>query len=307
MALLESAIGGVAVTVIEQGIKAGGFVGKQLKAAYKETQLNQAVNAYVKRYENRHCQVKVMPGLMKEPLPLEDIYTAVKLLDDKSIRYFAAIDDLEQTYREKGRRSFSASEAERLDGIAVANEEPLLMVLGGPGIGKSTFLRKIGLETLKKDGQIQRDCIPVLIELKELRDEAVDLKQKIAAEFEICGFPEAAAFTEASLQQGKLLVLLDGLDEVPTKNLNWVMGHIEDFVDAHDQNAFVASCRIAAYQGNQGTCFQRFTDVTLAEFDDEQIEQFIRRWFRSELDQEAGTADKGTDLLKGDKRCKPSL
>jgi predicted NACHT family NTPase len=28
----------------------------------------------------------------------------------------------------------------------------------------------------------------------------------------------------------------------------------------------------------------------LAEFDDEQIEQFIRRWFRSDLEQEAGTA-----------------
>jgi predicted NACHT family NTPase len=122
------------------------------------------------------------------------------------------------------------------------------MVLGGPGIGKSTFLRKIGLETLKKEGQIQRDCIPVLIELKELRDETIDLKQKIAAEFEICGFPEATAFTDASLQQGKLLLLLDGLDEVPTNNLNRVIEHIEDFVDAHDQNAFVSSCRIAAYR-----------------------------------------------------------
>ncbi|MEM6521501.1 MAG: NACHT domain-containing protein [Cyanobacteria bacterium P01_C01_bin.70] len=188
--------------------------------------------------------------------------------------------------------------------MVVANAEQYLMVLGGPGIGKSTFLRKIGLEALKPQSdetkQIQRDCIPVLIELKEFRDDTVDLKQKIADEFDTCGFPEAEAFTEASLAQGKLLVLLDGLDEVPTRNLNTVIKHIEDFVDAHDQNAFVASCRIAAYRSSQGTFFNRFTDVTLAEFDDEQIEQFIRRWFCSQLDREAGTADRYWDLLQKD-------
>lgn len=31
-----------------------------------------------------------MPGLMKEPFSLESIYTDVKLLDDRSIRAFAA-------------------------------------------------------------------------------------------------------------------------------------------------------------------------------------------------------------------------
>ncbi|MEL6398150.1 MAG: NACHT domain-containing protein [Cyanobacteria bacterium J06626_4] len=304
MAFWESAISGIAVTIVEQSIKAGGWVGNQMKKAYQDTQqwqrLDQANKDYVQRYEKRHCQVKMMPGLMKEPLPLEDIYTAVKLLDDDSIGAFIRVDDLEETYRAKGRRSFGRDEGERQDGIPVANAEPYLMVLGGPGIGKSTFLRKIGLEALKKDGQIKRDCIPVLIELKELRDETVDLKQKLVAEFETCGFPAAAAFTAASLEQGKLLVLLDGLDEVPTRNLNTVIEHIEDFVDAHDQNTFVASCRIAAYRGSQGTFFQRFTDVTLAEFDDEQIEQFIRRWFRSELDQQTGTADKYWELLQKD-------
>ena len=304
MALLESAIGGIAGTVIETAIKTGGAVANQIKGAYTETQAKQkaiaAAQNYVQRYEANQCQVKVMPGLMKEPLPLEDIYTAVKLLNDESIQYFAAVDDLEATYRAKGRRSFGSSESPRQDGIQVANAEQYLMVLGGPGIGKSTFLRKIGLEALRKNGQIQRDCIPVLIELKELRDEDVDLKQKIAAEFATCGFPEAEAFTEASLAQGRLLVLLDGLDEVPTQNLNRVVEHIEKFVDAHSTNAFVASCRIAAYRGSHGTFFKRFTDVTLAEFDDEQIEQFIRRWFRSDLDLESGTADKYWELLQKD-------
>ena len=137
----------------------------------------------------------------------------------------------------------------------------------------------------------------MLIDLKEMRDTTIDLKEKIAAEFKVCGFPEAEAFTEASLAQGKLLVLLDGLDEVPTQNLSWVVKHIEDFVDTYDNNSFIASCRIAAYKG---LFFQRFKDVTLAEFDDEQIEQFIHRWFRSRQDLEASIADKYWELLKRD-------
>ena len=303
MALFESAIGGIAVKILETIFKAGDAVADQIKGSYNETQAKQraivAAQNYVQRYEKRHCQIKVMPGLMKEPLPLEEIYTAVKLLDDQNVHCFVGLDDLEESYRTKGQRSFGQSD-NRQDGMFFADQEQYLMVLGDPGIGKSTFLRKIGLEALKQGGQIQRDCIPVLIELKEFRDETCDLKQKITAEFETCGFPEAVAFTEASLEQGKLMILLDGLDEVPTSNLNRVIEHIENFVDAHDSNTFVASCRIAAYRSSQGVYFQRFTDVTLAEFDDEQIEQFIRRWFNSELDRSAGTAGSYWALLKKD-------
>ena len=269
---------------------------QEYNKAEAETKLLTASNGYVQRYEKRHGQIKIMPGLMKEPLPLESIYTAVKLLDDRSLRYFASPDDLEQAYREAGRRGLQVSSDERLDGMAIANQKQYLMVLGSPGVGKSTFLRKLGLEALKRAGQIQRQCVPVFIELKEFKEETLDLKGAIAQEFETCGFPAAAEFTAKMLDQGKLLVLLDGLDEVPTRDFNRAISHIEDFVDQYDNNAFVSSCRIAAYKAS----FQRFTDVTIAEFDDEQIEQFIQLWFNSELDQQAGIAQKYWKLLQQD-------
>ena len=164
MALLESAIGGIAVSVLDTAFKAGGAVAKQIKGAYDETQATQkaltAVHNYVQRYEKRHCQVKVMPGLMKEPLPLEDIYTAVKLLNDDGIGAFSGVDALEATYRAKEGRGVGQDEGERPDGIPVANAEPYLMVLGGPGIGKSTILLQAaaafarnGLKTIYVSGE----------------------------------------------------------------------------------------------------------------------------------------------------------
>lgn len=91
-----------------------------------------------------------------------------------------------------------------------------------------------------------------------------------------------------------MLILLDGLDEVPVKRETFVVEQIRDFCDRHSLNRFVTSCRIAAYRGG----FNRFADVTMAEFDDEQIEQFINRWFSSELDIKEETAQKFWNILQ---------
>jgi phage terminase Nu1 subunit (DNA packaging protein) len=298
MPLIESAIGGIAVSVFDKLWGAGIFTFGLFKKARdkKEAvkQIETAAEEYVNKYFNRHGQVKVMPGLMKEPLPLDDIYTVVKILDDDGRSCFATIENLERAYREFGKRSFQFWSKERHDGVNIANKRQYLMVLGGPGAGKSTFLRKLGLEALKKNGQIEKRCIPVFIELKSLKNEEIDLLKVIAQEFRICGFPQPEKFTEEALKDGKLLVLLDGLDEVPANNVNQVIGCIEDFVDRYDRNCFVASCRIAAYRSS----FRSFTDVTLAEFDDEQIQQFINRWFHSEIDQQNATSKKYWKLLQ---------
>ncbi|KAM3115658.1 NACHT domain-containing protein, partial [Phormidesmis sp. 146-33] len=129
-------------------------------------------------------------------------------------------------------------------------------------------------------GTYKHDCIPVFIDLKEFNTGEIDIEKTIAKEFRICGFPSPEESTQKLLQQGKLLVLLDGLDEVATGRMNEAISQIQNFVDAHKQNRYIASCRVAAYRHN----FRLFTDVAMADFDDGQIKQFIDNWFRSEPD-----------------------
>ena len=276
--MLESVISGIAVPVFEQLWKAGGKVAGQIREGQEDVRkvenVIKASREYHDKYISRHGQMKIMPGLMKDPVPLDSIYTAVKFLDERSRRYFATPEDLERLYREQGERGFQAA-GRRHDGISIAKDKQYLMVLGGPGIGKSTFLRKLGLEALKgteftriqkqtksqKLNSIKRSLIPVLIELKAFRGETIDLAAVIAKEFEICGFPDAKEFTKLSLEQGKLLLLLDGLDEVPTRNMNRVIEQIEAFATQYDKNTFVASCRTAAYRSS----FSQFSDVTIAD------------------------------------------
>jgi hypothetical protein len=96
------------------------------------------------------------------------------------------------------------------------------------------------------------------------------------------------------LDKGKLLILLDGLDEVPAQQLNQTINQIQNFADQYKQNRFIASCRTAAYQSR----FRQFVDVVMADFDDSQIKQFIVNWFHSEEDNQSGTAQSCWKLLQ---------
>jgi predicted NACHT family NTPase len=230
-------------------------------------------------YQKRYGILKVLG--MREPVKLESVYTAVQFLDNEAIRSFESIENLEQIYRQTNKRKFQSQDKGKQEGIKVANEKQYLMVLGGPGAGKSTFLRKMGLEALKgKRGGFKHGCIPVFIELKRFTSSDINIENFIAEEFRICGFPDPNKFTAKALEEGKLLILLDGLDEVPTKNLTNIINHIQYFVDIYDKNRFISSCRVAAYRHN----FRQFTDVAMADFDDIQIEKFINNWFSSKPD-----------------------
>lgn len=133
-----------------------------------------------------------------------------------------------------------------------------------------------------------------MLELKRFNSDQVDLISAIAEEFTHFGFPSTPEFTTKALESGKLLVLLDGLDEVPNQFTNSVMNAIDNLVTKYEKNHFIASCRIAAYRSN----FQHdFKVIELADFDDKQIQQFITNWFSTELDTQSQTAEKCWETL----------
>jgi len=265
-------------SVWEGGGKAAAWMGGGLNDA-KKALIFRAGEKYVENYSTRHGILKVLG--MREPVTLESVYAAVQFLDDRALQRFESVEALEDTYRLAAGRSFQGRDCPKQEGLKVANDKQYLMVLGGPGAGKSTFLRRMGLEALKgAKGAYRAICIPVFVDLKLFNKGEINIEKIIAEEFCICGFPSPEESTQKLLQQGKLLVLLDGLDEVATDRMNEAISQIQNFVDAHKQNRYIASCRVAAPRHN----FRLFTDVAMADFDDAQIKQFIDNWFRREPD-----------------------
>ncbi|WNG37436.1 hypothetical protein F0U61_29935 [Archangium violaceum] len=282
--------------------------------AYQDA-IHQGMQQYARNFLERHGKVKVLG--MTEPIPLRDIYTAAQIVSPRALRGYRTTDDLQEMFLQQGRRGFFLVDRQKTKrlGLELANEEQFLNVLGAPGAGKSTFLRRLGVEALlprrtwsdtfrqalglepgraeAETSTYNHNCLPVLIELRRFRTDELHLPRLVQNELSIYGLPESARLAETLLSDGRLLLLLDGLDELPGDRLDDAIAHLRDFTDRYADNRFVTSCRTAFYKDY----FPRFTDVLLADFDDEQIGSFVRNWFRSAEDRQLGTSEEFLRLL----------
>lgn len=99
----------------------------------------------------------------------------------------------------------------------------------------------MGLEALKrKKVEYRHSTIPLFLELRKIKAEKIDrqlLETKIAQQFDHCGLPESAECTAKFLEQGRLLILLDGLDEVPTELKPWFVNGLSPTLSQHGDNS----------------------------------------------------------------------
>jgi len=187
-----------------------------------KSQTISARETYKRKYYSLYGKIRLFG--MSQEVNLEEIYTSVKFLDELTTQAkFGSLDALRKNYSEQGKRRFQTGECQSLKGSDVANKYPFLYVLGNPGAGKSTFLRRVGLEALKGDeGTYQHDCIPVMIELKKFNKVRVDLIAAITEELSNFSFPSQQKVIANFLNKGKLLLLFDGLDEVSKEKFNMI-------------------------------------------------------------------------------------
>jgi predicted NACHT family NTPase len=226
--------------------------------------------------QKRCGQMRVLD--MTRPIDLDTIYTDVNVLQDITGRRRVGLAELLQrcSLEEFDRLGFAHAWAERRSGLEAVEEFDKLMLLGKPGAGKTTFLKR--LATLCNQGEFQKHRVPIFITLKDFGDSAEKpgLLPYISQWLREVGVQESQAI-EQILGQGRGLLLLDGLDEVSERTTQQVLQEIDSFSNRFSQNAFVVSCRIAAKEFT----FQQFTDVEVADFNDEQIANFASRWFQA--------------------------
>ncbi|HEY9730166.1 MAG TPA: NACHT domain-containing NTPase [Chroococcales cyanobacterium] len=215
-------------------------------------------------------------------LPLREIYIDVNILETLPHQRWLEIDDLlegfDPTQDNVDRIGLNPIAKARLPGLDAVAKYPKLMLLGKPGTGKTTFLKYLALASIQ--GLVQPQRIPVFFWLKYFVESAKDingdflsLQDYIYQEFASCGLSLAEA--ESLLDRGKLLILLDGLDEVPESDRNKLLKQINRLSQTYYRNHFIITSRIAA----QPYRFPGFTEVELANFTSQQIESFAQKFF----------------------------
>jgi hypothetical protein len=193
-----------------------------------------------------------------------------------------------------------SSESEQVDAYGAIAQYRRLMVTGIPGSGKTMLLRHVVLSYGKGHlNGLENRPVPILLELHRLRDlELTEEKliTEIVEAFKRNQFPNADRFVRHSLQSGKLMLLLDGLDEVNDRVRPVLVQRISDLLKSC---RLIVTCRTAVYKNE----FANETDQTLEvlEFTDQQMRRFLDAW-RREI-----PAGKSIDQLLQTLRDRPQI
>ena len=173
---------------------------------------------------------------------------------------------------------------------------PVAIILGTPGSGKTTFLRWVAyhlVDTLLSSGPSSLTngsaptWIPILIQTNDYADrltkEPVTLRQFLIIQLSEV-HPNASAKVLDALEHGRCLVLFDGLDEglgpfvrrrVISSIHSFIIDHAVEDPQTHRTNNFIVTSRIADYEPE---AFARYAHYTLLDLDDQQIEHFLAKW-----------------------------
>lgn len=224
---------------------------------------------------------------MTQPIGLSTIYTDVNILKKVTAITRREISELIGgcSPEEFDRASLGGVREHRVDGLETVLEKRQLMILGRPGSGKTTFLKRVAM--LCNAGNFLSDLVPVFVSLKEFSETVNQpgLLNFISGYF--TGAKKALELTmsqvEQLLEQGKALVLLDGLDEVLEEDQDRLIKEIRDFSLKYDSCHIVVTCRIAAKE----YVFEQFTEAEIADFSPDQIENFVQGWFGAKAPEKA--------------------
>ena len=213
---------------------------------------------------------------MSQPIGLNDIYTNVNILETIISRRRLGIADLLQACDSTDFNRFGIGRIteERVPGLTAVEKHSKLIVLGKPGSGKTTFLKYLAIQC--SWDKFRGRSVPIFITLKEFAETEgrPSLKEYITQFFDNSGV--LAVEVEQLLSCGRVMVLLDGLDEVRLEDNRRVINQIRDFNNRFHLNQLLVTCRIAAREYS----FDKFTEVEVVDFDYQQIAIFAHKWFQ---------------------------
>jgi len=163
-----------------------------------------------------------------------------------------------------------------------------LALIGAPGSGKSTLLRHIALLLARrnKKSKSKRTLprLPILLFLRShakaiAADPHLDLPALISSSEVVKGMGQAppTGWFARQLDKGRCIVLLDGLDEVASRDVRLILvDWLDRQIKTHGRNLFVVTSRPYGYRDNP---LSSVHTLTVRPFSSEQVRRFVSNWY----------------------------
>lgn len=190
-----------------------------------------------------------------------------------------------------------------------SREKHRLVILGDPGSGKSSLIRYLALRWANIADRTMRDTqpIPLVIELGAYARWDCAGKKGIVRYLEegpVWHEWPSGLLAQLLAQPGRIVLLLDGLDEVFDPQLREeVVNDIQRFSTEHAQTPIMLTSRIVGYQ-SQRLRDAEFQHFMLQDLDTAQIDTFLERWHDQTFDDPAQAATKHERLKKAIRESK---
>lgn len=146
------------------------------------------------------------------------------------------------------------------------------VVRGDPGAGKTTMLRHLAAQLAReRDSRL----VPIFQSLSVLMRSGQFLLERLERSMRRTGHRGLAAVLDQEGEKGRLLLLLDGLDEVGAEVREEAEGVIRQLADRWPKSTIVVSTRPIGYRRFSSSFFE----LQLLPLDKDRQQEFLARWF----------------------------
>lgn len=195
-----------------------------------------------------------------------------------------------------------------------------LAILAKPGGGKSTLIKRIAIAYAfpERRSEIQdslpdKDWFPIFLRCRELGDKVTQSINEtirsipIRAEIPECSNDFSIMVSEC-LQNGKALLLIDGLDEIAEdKNRIAFVNQLRTFIATYPSLNIIITSREAGFRAVAGALASHCDKYTVSNLIDSEIKELTLKWHKAIIDDSENTikeANKLSEVILKDLRIK---
>lgn len=219
---------------------------------------------------------------------------------------------LERISEQKDQKKLQNSNIDVREGLGeVLQQHGRIAILAKPGGGKSTLIKRLAIayaypdrKNLINDDLPDKNWFPIFIRCRELGERVKSSITEIIegipirAEIHDC-FEEFRILVSNSLQNGKALLLIDGLDEISEdRNRISFINQLRTFTATYPQIQMVITSREAGFRIVGGVIASYCSNYRLSGLNDSEIESLSIKWHKEIIDDTQRTYNDAQSLSR---------